>query len=336
VSTSPLVSVLVTSYNHGLYVEQALDSVLAQDFDDYELVITDDASPDDSAAVIRAWLERTGAEADVDLHSVNVGYNTTIARAVARSHGRFVLSLGADDWLDPDCVRRMSAFLLEQDDDVAAIYCDARQVDADGAVVDPSFLACHLDGRQPPEGHIFADLNHRNFLPALGVLARRSAMDAVGGYDQTLAFEDWDMWLRLADRYRFAYLDAVLSNRRLLATSTEHSMFGTAVMHRSIVTLQAKWLDRDEDTRIRSADRIRKSALVIAREDRVGARAILHSVADIPPPAPFPWAAVEAALAVPGAGRLMPAARWLNLRIGGLVKAERQAWASGRRLRRAT
>ena len=327
----PLVSVLVTTYNHAPYIEQALDSVAAQEFDDFELIITDDCSQDGSADVIRTWLERTGMPADLDVHERNVGICAARNRAIARSRGRLLCSLSGDDWYEPDRLARQAPFLNAQDEDVAAVYSDVRVVNPDGSVRLESYLAGLLGTRVPPEGWLFEELHRANFLPAMGVMVRRSAIDAVGGYDEALTFEDWDMWLRLADRYRFRYLDMTVANRRELATSLGHAGHRTPRMQRSVVRLLEKWLDRDATAAQQSAYWMRRAALTIAEDDAREARAILRRVAHVPSPETLRWRALSAALVVPGAGAAIAPTRRLGATVSRLVQAEMGAWRNGRR-----
>lgn len=333
-SGSPLVSVLFTSYNHAPFVERALDSILAQDLDDYELFISDDCSVDGSADVIRAWLARTGVEAVVDLRDRNIGLCAGRNRTLAQARGTFVACLSGDDWYEPDRLSRQVAFFREQADDVAAVYSDVRVVNEDGSVRLESYLTDLLGSKAPPDGWVFADLHRGNVLPAQGVMMRRSALAAVGGYDENLAFEDWDMWLRLADRFRFRFADLIAANRRELADSMGHAGYRTPHFHRSIVRLNERWLGRDETARLQSAHWMRHSALVIAQEDAAEARSILRRVADVPSLDHVPWRAVEAALAVPGVHRTVLPARRLRATGSRLLSAEIGAWRAGRRLPR--
>lgn len=330
----PAVSIVLTTYEHAPYVEQALSSVLAQDYHDYEIVITDDGSQDDSVAVMRRWLENHGLDHEVVAHERNLGLCATLNRALARATGEFVCWLDGDDWYESDYLSRMVAGLEAQGPDVAVAYCDARVVAADGSTLWDSFLAGSLWGEPPPEGWVFETLQRRNVLFSGAALVRRTAIDAVGGFDEDLMFEDWDLWLRIADRCRFHHVDGRGMNRRVLATSMEHSLFGTLGMQRSVVRLQAKWLDRDAHARCTAAWWMRRSALVIAQYEPLEAQAILHRVADIPDDGHVPWRAVEAVLGLPGARRLVRPARTAVEAARPLVAAELGAWRSGRRIPR--
>lgn len=302
--TAPLVSVLLTTYNHAPYVEQALDSVLDQrDFDDFELVITDDASTDDSADVVRRWLDRNGVTADFDVHERNLGICATRNRALTRSRGQLVCSLSGDDWYEPTRLARQASELAAAPPEIAAVYGDAREVDEVGAPVSESYLGRMLRGATPPSGDIFDAVLSSCFLPAMGVMVRRTAIDDVGGYDEALLFEDWDMWLRLADRYSFQYLGGgPVATRRVLSTSLHHENVGTIRWQQSLALIHAKWLRRDPITQRTAARRVQHAALEVGVADPREARRLLAMVDEVAPGNPPLWRAMRSALAIPGAG----------------------------------
>ena len=90
---APLVSVLVTTYNHAQYLEEALELAASPDLQDFEVIITDDASTDGSADVIAAWLARTGYPAQFIRNPDNRGICANRNAALARASGSFVCSL---------------------------------------------------------------------------------------------------------------------------------------------------------------------------------------------------------------------------------------------------
>src|SRR5689334_9319398 len=213
--SAPSVSVLVTTFNHARYVVEALESLQRQTSRDFEVIITDDASTDGCADVIAGRLERTRFPAQFIRNPVNRGICANRNAALACARGRFVCSLSGDDAYAADRIERQLACFLSQPDHVCAVYGDALVVDADGASTGRSMPAMNLDGAPPPQGELFARLLSDNFLPAPAVMVRRSAIAAVGGYDENLFFEDFDMWLRLSRRFHFAYLPGQVISLRM-------------------------------------------------------------------------------------------------------------------------
>lgn len=298
-SPDPAISVLLTAYNHEAYVEQALESVAAQTFRDFELIVTDDCSTDGSREVIASWLQRTGFDATFVANERNLGICAVRNRGLRLAKGRFVCSLAADDWYEADRLERQHAFFRNLTADVGLIYSDVRLCDATGEVMAPSMIQEWLGGR-PVEGWVFDDLIRCSILPAAGVMVRRTALEAVGDYDETLYAEDYDMWLRLADRFQVRYLAGVASNYRVLPTSMSNSHARKATIADYNVRVLLKWLGRDPATDRVIAGRVCSEALVIGHSDRRDALWALGKVESIDPSA---TRSARASLAAPGIRR---------------------------------
>jgi glycosyltransferase involved in cell wall biosynthesis len=222
--------VLVTTYNHAPFVVEALESLRLQTSRDFEVIIIDDASTDGCAEVIDAWLARTNFAAQFIRNPVNRGICANRNTALARASGTFVCSLSGDDAYEPERIERQLQCFLTQPEDVAAVYSDMRMVDINGRFLGRSYLEWRLNGQAPPQADLFTALLSGNFLPAPAVMVRRSAIATVGGYDESLFYEDFDMWLRLSFGFRFVYLPGLLVRFRArddsMSTSPryQHSM----------------------------------------------------------------------------------------------------------------
>jgi glycosyltransferase involved in cell wall biosynthesis len=282
----PRVSVLVTTYNQSPYVEEALESLRRQTSDDFEVVITDDASTDGCADVIEAWLARTGYPAQFLRNPVNRGICANRNTALARAAGSFVCSLSGDDCYEPERIERQLACFLTQPANVAAVYSDARIVDSRGGPYGPSFLASLLRGAPPPQGKVFNHLLAGNFIPAPAVMMRKSAIAAVGGYDESLFYEDIDMWLRLSFRFDFVHLPGQLVRYRTLESSMSNSPPNQPLIHKSHTQILMKWLDADLDAETHLQvlhELLRNGAMQLVFRDTSGARKTLGIVSDRDP-----------------------------------------------------
>jgi glycosyltransferase involved in cell wall biosynthesis len=205
---APAVSVLVTTYRHARFVEEALESLRAQTCSNFETIITDDASNDGTGDIIERWLGRTGFPARFIRNPTNRGICANRNAALDVAQGRFVASLSGDDAYTPDRIERQLACFLEQPSEVAAVYSDAVLMDADSRDLGVSYIADKLGGApQPDDAGLFRKLLLDDcFLPAPAVMVRRRALDAVGRYDESFYFEDLYMWLELSHRFRFHFL----------------------------------------------------------------------------------------------------------------------------------
>ncbi|WP_082806081.1 glycosyltransferase family 2 protein [Marichromatium gracile] len=216
--SSPRVSVVVAAYNHAAFVRECIESVQAQTFTDWELVVTDDGSHDGTADILR---ELAASDRRIRFHgfAVNQGACIAVNDAIARARGEFIAVLNSDDRWRADKLALQVAF-LERHPECGAVFAKPRLIDERGA---PFTDAGHKDylifeeanrSRQAWLDHFF---HAGNCLCHPSVLIRRSCYDHVGCYDPRLAqLPDLDMWVRLCAHYEIHILDAQLVDFRIL------------------------------------------------------------------------------------------------------------------------
>lgn len=211
----PLQSVCVPAYNHELYIQACLDSVLRQTYPNLELIIIDDGSRDSTYDLAAAFVaEHGGRFARVELQrQTNSGLTATCNRLLELARGEWIHIIASDDVLYPHKVQiQWEAVQAWGADDLALVYGDMDEIDAAGQV-----LISHTVNRpQPgPQRRAFEQLLLRNVVFAPTAATRRSAMLEVGGYDASLAIEDLDCWLRLSRRYAIARVPEVICGYRV-------------------------------------------------------------------------------------------------------------------------
>jgi glycosyltransferase involved in cell wall biosynthesis len=196
----PEVSVVVPAYNASRTIDAALDSVFAQTFRDFEIVVVDDGSTDDTAAVVA---DRAGV---LLLTQPNSGPAAARNAAIARTSGRLVAFLDADDiWLPEKLERQVNYFSTHQTAGLvhtAVIVSDVPRMRPRGHGVQPE------DESEPPTNR-FAEIFHGDRdVNTLTAMVRREVLDEVGPFDERreLHVEDWDLWLRIAARYPIGFL----------------------------------------------------------------------------------------------------------------------------------
>jgi glycosyltransferase involved in cell wall biosynthesis len=244
-SGRPLVTVVASCYNHARFVIECLEAIRSQTYDNVQLIIMDDHSTDDSVNIINDWLRTTSVPARFIAHADNRGICRTRNEALTHALGKYCAFVSTDDVWVPDKLETHVAIMEAEPDDVAVLYTDAYRMDEAGASVSGMFLETYLEpGRPPPSGDVYEVLLDGNFIPSLTTLVRRQCLVAVGPYDESLSFEDWDMWLRIAQRYRFAYSSIPAARYRIVATSLDHMLRGPrrAAFDASKVRIQLKHL----------------------------------------------------------------------------------------------
>ncbi|MEO5928889.1 MAG: glycosyltransferase, partial [Candidatus Kapaibacterium sp.] len=257
----PLVTAITISYNHARWVATCLDAIRAQTYGNIELIILDDRSPDDSAAVIRRWIDEHNADCTFIAHDLNRGLCATLNEAITLARGTYIAFLAADDLWLPEKIERDVALIESLPNDVGVIYGDAYVIDEDGERTGERFIPAHNGPATPPSGRIFDELMERNFIPVTATLIRSECFRQVGLYDESLIYEDWDMWLRIAERFSFAYSETITACYRIVGSSMIRTM--SARMMESNIAIYRKYLGRDPRTDAMLKRRIAKAAEVI-------------------------------------------------------------------------
>jgi glycosyltransferase involved in cell wall biosynthesis len=241
-SSFPLVTVFVAGYNHARFVVEALESVRIQNYPAIQLIVADDCSKDNSVAVIRDWLARHWPDARLITHAENRGICRTFNEIISHATGKYISGFAADDvWL-PGRLRALVEFMEGLPEDIGVVYGDAFQIDETGARLPETFNAAHRRLTTLPEGWIFDALAEGNFIPAMTTLVRRRCFETVGGYDESLAFEDWDMWLRISRCFQFRCWPEITASYRVLSTSMMRTQ--SAAIRESGERVLLKCLDR--------------------------------------------------------------------------------------------
>ena len=188
--------------------------------------MNDDASRDDSAAVIQAWLAKSNIPHRFLRNTTNQGLCRSLNKALSHARGKHICCIAADDvWL-PDKLLTQVKMMERLPEKVGVVYSDALQMDEGGEILPERFTAANKSFAVMPQGNILQTLWEGNFIPAMTTLVRRECYNRVGLFDENLFFEDWDMWLRIAHCFEFAYSDCVSAKYRLVSSSMVRAQFG--------------------------------------------------------------------------------------------------------------
>lgn len=218
-------SVIVLCFNHARFILESLESVRSQTFQEFQLIIMDDCSSDASVSVIRDWISHSGIDCTFIAHNVNVGICKTQNEAVALCHGEYIFVVAGDDRWHPNRVERHLKAFLDAPADVAVVYSDAFEIDEGGTQLSKTFHQGQRPKFKMPSGRVFEHLIDRNFLHPVATTLRKSAILNVGGYDELLTVEDYDMLLRLANKYEFMYVEGIYSDVRIVSNSLSRVIF---------------------------------------------------------------------------------------------------------------
>jgi glycosyltransferase involved in cell wall biosynthesis len=219
---TPLVSVVCLCYNQAPYVEEAVRSVLRQSYPSIELLVVDDASTDGSAQRIESLGAENSSVKTLLLKS-NLGHCKAFNQALKKISGDYVIDLAADDVLLPDRVATGVAELEKLGPAYGVHFSDAEWIDENGQHL--FYHSEKVPHHTVPSGDIYLKLIKRSFMCPPTLLFRRSVLEALGGYDESLSYEDFDFWIRSSRAYRYTYTPAVLVKKRVVPSSTGKRQF---------------------------------------------------------------------------------------------------------------
>lgn len=224
-NNKPKISVILTSYNHAKYIGATIESILNQTFSDFELIILDNISDDNSVGVINSFSDK---RIRFIQNPVNMGMVMSVNKGISLAQGEYVALISSDDiWL-PEKLE-MQVDYLEKQQNVGAVFTSVVVIDESGVVstsvknYQNIFNNAKNKGRDEWLGYFF---NKGNCLCYPSALVRKKCFDELGVFDARFQIAlDLDMWVRVCSRYEIYVLDEALTKFRSGSNSTSSSSF---------------------------------------------------------------------------------------------------------------
>lgn len=203
-ASQPLVSIVIPSYNHEKYVEQAIMSVVNQTYNNIELIIIDDGSKDKSPDLINKLISEIDTPKRILFETQsNMGLSRTLNKAIKIANGEFIGFLASDDLYLPNKIEKCMNVLSNADSHVCAVF-------SDGFIIDDNGIKMHnfyyKKNKKPWSKNIYKELLLGNWIAALSLLFRKSSLLECGLFDENLEVEDYDILLRLSQMFTLEYI----------------------------------------------------------------------------------------------------------------------------------
>ena len=206
------ISVIIPSYNCSTYVREAIESVLKQTYKNFEIIVVDDGSTDNTRCILDDLIHE---EKIRYLLQKNAGPACARNAGLRASKGEYIAFLDADDRWMPEKLRR-SIECFEKNSQLGLVHCAVRAMDEKGDNL--FFIKKKKMNRKVLAGHVFYHLLFRRaHLCTSSVVIRKSCLEKTGNFDEKLSFlgaEDRDLWLRIAEIYPFEYIEEPLTYYR--------------------------------------------------------------------------------------------------------------------------
>lgn len=219
---NPLVSIICLSYNHEKFVLETLNSVVNQNYLPIELIIVDDCSSDATKSIIEDWL-LYHPNVTFIANEVNLGNTKSINNALKTAKGSYIIDLAADDLLVSNGIQmQVKAFHNSAFKNLGIVYGNAEIINENGSF-NSFYFPVDANGNvitKRKTGDIYTSvLSTGDSICSVSTLIKKNVFDFLGGYDETLCYEDLDSWIRASRVYEFDFIDEVLIKKRIVSNS---------------------------------------------------------------------------------------------------------------------
>jgi glycosyltransferase involved in cell wall biosynthesis len=217
----PTVSVCIPTYNSASYVAQTLDSILAQTYRDFEIIVSDNCSSDETRSILREYESAHGIR--LHFNERNIGPGANFNKLIDLARGELVAIYHADDLYEPSIVSTCVNVFME-DDEIALVGTMATAINSTGEKLFdyslPHFLVSggiRRYGFDEAMRGVISTLGNEIFFITPSIMVRKSLYNQLGRFDESSykCSGDYEMWLRIARRRPVAIIDKPLMNYRL-------------------------------------------------------------------------------------------------------------------------
>jgi len=210
--TGMKISVVIPVYNGGRFVADAVESVLEQTYDNYEIIVVNDGSTDDTEEILKPYMDRI-----VYIKTANSGVSSARNTGIMNARGAYVAFLDQDDVFHPERLK-VTVEYLDAHPEAAMVYTSAQRMFMDGTL---------LPGKDLPgySGDIFVRLFEKCFIAPSMAVCRRDVLADVGMFSTELSSEgeDYNLFLGISSRYHVGYVPQRLLTYRLHPDNTSKS-----------------------------------------------------------------------------------------------------------------
>ena len=255
----PLVTVILTAFNHQNYILEAIKSVFSQSYPHIQLVVIDNGSNDSTLALLEN-------DSFPDFILIKNLYNKGLCQAFNQglgfAKGKYIVDLSGDDILLPDRIEKQVAAFEQLPDNYVVTFTNAGYIDQNSKFLNYHY-AINAQGRaleNVPSGDVYKKVLEKYFICTPTMMMRTEILREMGGYDESLSFEDFDFWVRSAVKYKYFYLDEVLTLKRNSPGSLGSHVYkkGSGMLHSYYAVCNKAYdLNRDQEEFDLLAARIR-------------------------------------------------------------------------------
>lgn len=230
-NTSPLVSVVIVTYNFEKYITEALESVKAQTYENLELIISDDFSKDNTVGICKDWLEENKnrfKRTEIITIEKNTGVSSNCNRGFNAARGEWIKSFAGDDMLLPNCISRFIKQIQTLND--ISFLCSDAEIFGDNIVskrilTDRTWLDNSIKRIKSLNTceEQYKELKIKNMICAPSAFYKKSTFTAIGGFDEQIKLlEDYPFWIKATRKgHKIVCIDEKLVRYRMNGNSVQ-------------------------------------------------------------------------------------------------------------------
>lgn len=201
------VSVVLTCYNGARWISEAIESILAQTYEDFELLVIDDGSTDNSKKIVASYHDHRVRY----IYQKNRGFSAAVNRGIKESSGSLIGFIGQDDLWMPKKLELQARYFSEHKD-IGIVHSNYYVINSRERIIGVIKAKVPVSSAKQ---EVVTRLFLNNFIGFETVLVKRKCFDEVGFLDERMVgFSDHDMWLRIAGSFNIGYLDLLLVKKR--------------------------------------------------------------------------------------------------------------------------
>ena len=212
---NPKVSIAIPSYNHGKYISETIESILNQTFQDFEIIITDDGSSDNTVEVIKTFKDD---RIKLFVFDENQGACKALNNCIINSKGKYFAYISSDDVWENDKIEKQVKY-LDENPSTQVVFTKVKIIDEESNPfneTDHFYFSIFEQENRPRSEWLNHFFYYGNCICHPSIMIKRSVYDDIGLYNERLVnMPDFDMWVRLSLKYNFYILDEKLTKFRV-------------------------------------------------------------------------------------------------------------------------
>lgn len=225
---NPLVTVICMCFNHQKFVIKTIESVLNQSYSNIEIIIIDDCSSDSSILEISTFLKKYPQIKFIQ-NDQNLGNTKTFNKAAKQANGTFLIDLACDDILLSNCIEnQVETFLKTDTISTGIVFGNSEYIDENGKYLAdyfPTDSNKKILDKKIFQTNLIQLLEGGLVMNSVSAMINKSIFDELNGYDESLAFEDLDFWIRVLENHQIEFIDKIITQKRDLKSSLGNQFF---------------------------------------------------------------------------------------------------------------